>query len=318
MEKRLLSVVIALAIMVGLPVAAAKVLSHHGPDQRPTAAKLAPSPDTTHVQRYPRAHYVGIVSNNVAAFDALCRCQPNAAIHYVSMRDPVSMTLAKQVLQARAVPVLELEPYGIRLSGIVAGRKDAWLRQYARAVLSLRAPVIMSFAPEANGDWYTWGFRHTPARVYVQAWRHVVTVFRNAGAGQIRWAWIQNRGFLQGERLRLLWPGNSFVNMLGIDGYFKNPRDNFRSLFVPTITAMRRLSGDPVLIAETAGGPTAGKLRVVRQLVAGVAAYHLAGFLWFDIHQRGNSTHQDWRIELSPRAMTAYRRAIQRYADPAI
>jgi hypothetical protein len=258
------------------------------------------------------------VSNNVATFDDLCQCRPNAAIHYVSMRDPVSMTLAKQVLQARAVPVLELEPYGIRLSGIVAGRRDAWLRQYARAVLSLRAPVIMSFAPEANGDWYGWGFRHTPASVYVRAWRHVVTVFRAAGAGQIKWAWIQNRGFLQGERLRLLWPGNSFVNLLGIDGYFKNPQDNFRSLFVPTIRAMRELSGNPVLITEAAGGPTAGKLRVVRQLVAGVAAYHLAGFLWFDIHQHGDSTHQDWRIETSPGALAAYRQAIQRYASPVV
>lgn len=212
--------------------------------------------------------------------------------------------------------MLELEPFGIPLTQIIAGGEDRWLTRYAKAVLGLKAPVILSFAPEANGSWYEWGFRHTPARVYVQAWRHVVTVFRKAGAGRIKWAWVINRGFLQGERLELLWPGRSYVNMLGIDGYFKDARDNFRRLFTPTIKDMRSLSSDPILISETAGGPTAGKLRAVRQLVAGVAAYHLAGFVWFDIHQSGDSTHQDWRIETNRPALAAYRRAVRRYASP--
>lgn len=314
MRMRVLAVVAALAVMAALPLAVAKLRPHH-PHHPPAATKPARTVNTPQVRRYARG-YVGVVSNDLAAFDRRCQCRPNAAIHYISMGGPVSMTLARLVLAERAVPVLELEPFGIPLTQIVAGGEDAWLTRYARAVLGLNAPVILSFAPEANGDWYQWGFRHTSARVYVQAWRHVVTVFRRAGTGRIKWAWIMNRGFLQGERLKLLWPGRSYVNMLGIDGYFKDPEDNFRNLFVPTIRDMRQLSGDPILISETAGGPSAGKLRAVRQLVAGVAAYHLAGFVWFDISQHGDSTHQDWRIELSPPAIAAYRQAILQYASP--
>jgi mannan endo-1,4-beta-mannosidase len=311
MKMRVLAALTALAVMGGVPAAAAALLPH----RPPSAPRPARTADTTQVRRYTR-EYIGVVSNDIAAFDRRCACRPNAAIHYISMDGPVSIALARLVLEARAVPVLELEPYHIPLTQIVAGREDAWLTRYARAVLSLKSPVIMSFAPEANGSWYEWGFRHTPARVYVRAWQHVVTVFREAGAGRIKWAWIMNRGFLQGERLEVLWPGRSYVNMLGIDGYFKDPQDSFRSLFVPTIREMRRLSSDPILISETAGGPTANKLRAVRQLVAGVAAYHLAGFVWFDIHQSGDSTHQDWRIETSLPALAAYRRAIRRYASP--
>jgi hypothetical protein len=314
MKMRILSVVAAMAVFAGVPLAAAKLVPHRLPaatETRPAGTRAA---DTTQVQRYAQ-QYVGVVSNDIAAFDMRCRCQPNVAIHYISMGGPVSMTLAKQVLAARAVPVLELEPYGIPLTRIIAGHEDAWLTQYAEAVRSLKAPVIMSFAPEANGSWYQWGFRHTLAKVYVRAWRHVVTVFRKAGARRIKWAWIMNRGFLQGERLALLWPGRSYVNMLGIDGYFKNPKDSFRDLFVPTITDMRKLSSDPIVITETAAGPTADKLRAVRQLVADVAAYHLAGFIWFDIHQHGDPTHQDWRIETNPQALAAYRQAIKRYAS---
>lgn len=311
MRVRVLSVVAALAVMAGLPIAAVKFLPHHPPPAAERVSTVHPA----QVLRYPR-EYVGVVSNDVAAFDSRCQCHPNVAVHYFSMGGPVSMTLARLVLAAGAVPVLELEPFGIPLTRIIAGDEDAWLTRYAKAVLSLKAPVIMSFAPEANGSWYEWGFLHTPATAYVQAWRHVVTVFRQAGAGRIKWAWIMNRGFLQGERLELLWPGQPWVDLLGIDGYFKNPEDNFRSLFVPTIRDMRELSSDPIMISETGAGPTAGKLRALRQLVAGVTAYHLAGFAWFDIQQHGSSTHQDWRIETSPRALAAYRRVVQQDASP--
>lgn len=314
---RVLAVVAALAVMAGVPLAAARLLQHRPPTARERARAMKTTKTTkTQVVRYPREKYIGVVSNDVAAFDMRCQCQPNAAIHYISMGGPVSMALATLVLEARAVPVLELEPYGIPLTQIIAGREDAWLTRYATAVLSLKAPVILSFAPEANGTWYEWGYRHTSAKVYVQAWRHVVTLFRRAGAARIRWAWIMNRGYLWGERLKLLWPGRSYVDMLGIDGYFKDAKDSFASLFAPTIRDMRTLSSDPILISETAGGPTAGKLRTLRELVAGVAAYHLAGFVWFDLHQHGDLTHQDWRIETNTQALAAYRQAVRRYASP--
>lgn len=302
MKMRVLSVLAALAVMAGLPVAAARLLPLRQ--------------DTETVSHFPRT-YIGVVSENVPAFDRLCKCRPNAAIHYVSMGDPVSMALPRLMLGAGAVPVLELEPYGIPLARIIAGHEDSWLTRYAKALLSLRAPVIVSFAPEANGDWYDWGYRHVRPQAFIRAWRHVVTVFRDAGSGgRIKFAWIMNHWFPQSETLRLLWPGRSYVNMLGIDGYFKDTRDNFRKLFIPTIRDMRKLSNAPILIAETAAGPTAGKLRTVHELVASMTAYHLAGFVWFDIRQRGHYIHQDWRIETQRKAMAAYRRATQLYASP--
>lgn len=303
MKMRVLSVLAALALMAGLPVAAAKLL--------PLRQTTAPQ-----VEHFPRT-YIGVVSENVPAFDRLCKCRPNAAIHYVAMGDPVSMSLPKLMLGVGAVPVLELEPYGIPLARIIAGHEDSWLTRYAKALLSLKAPIIVSFAPEANGDWYDWGYRHVPPQVFIRAWRHVVTVFRKAGSGrQIKFAWIMNHWFPQSETLRLLWPGQAYVNMLGIDGYIKDRRDNFRRLFIPTIRDMRKLSDKPILIAETAAGPRAGKLRAVHELVANMLAYHLAGFVWFDIRQPGNYIHQDWRIETHRKAMAAYRQAIQRYASP--
>jgi mannan endo-1,4-beta-mannosidase len=304
---RVLSVFAALVVMAGLPVAATKLLPlrHH-----------AETTDAQQVKHFPRT-YVGIVSENVPVFDKLCKCRPNAAIHYVSMADPVSMFLPKLMLGAGAVPVMEIEPYGIPLSSIIAGRGDEWLTKYAKALLSLKAPIVVSFAPEANGSWYDWGYTHVQPKVFIQAWRHVVTVFRKAGAGRrIKFAWIMNHWFPHSETLRLLWPGRTYVDMMGIDGYFKDRRDDFARLFLPTIRDMRKLSDRPILISETAAGPTAGKVRAVQDLVANMTAYHLAGFIWFDIRQPGHYIHQDWRIETERRAMAAYRHAVQRYASP--
>jgi len=304
---RLVSVLAAIAVMAGLPVAATKLLALRH------QAELASAQQVSH---FPK-RYIGVVSENVPEFDKVCKCHPNAAIHYVSMDEPISMFLPKLMLAAGAVPVMELEPYGIPLTKIIAGHKDAWLTRYAKALLSLKAPIIVSFAPEANGSWYDWGYRHVSPKVYIQAWRHVVTVFRKAGSGsRIKFAWVMNHWFPQSEALRLLWPGKSYVDMFGIDGYFKDKRDNFHRLFLPTIQDMRKLSDAPILISETAAGPTAGKLRAVHDLVRNMFAYHLAGFVWFDIKQPGRYIHQDWRIEIERPAMAAYRQAIQRYASP--
>jgi beta-mannanase len=54
---------------------------------------------------------------------------------------------------------------------------------------------MLSFAPEANGNWYRWGWSHTPPAVWVAAWRHVVTLFRSLKARNAIWVWTVNISF---------------------------------------------------------------------------------------------------------------------------
>ncbi len=55
-----------------------------------------------------------------------------------------------------------------------------------------RHPVILSFGHEMNGYWYSWGYRHTSPAMFVAAWRHIVTLFRAAGARNVTWLWTVN------------------------------------------------------------------------------------------------------------------------------
>ena len=63
---------------------------------------------------------------------------------------------------------------------------------YAKAVRSYRHPVILSFGHEMNGDWYSWGYRHTSPATFVAAWRHIVNAVPPLDARNVTWLWTVN------------------------------------------------------------------------------------------------------------------------------
>ena len=149
---------------------------------------------------------------------------------------------------------------------------------------------------------------------FARAWRHVVTLFRAAGVRNIKWAWIMNVQFANSENIRLLWPGAGFVNILGLDGYFIDPT-TFESFFGASIVAMRALSADPLLITETAAAPSVGKANALNKITSGVAQNGLAGFIWFDVRQRGSRTRQNWSLEDEPVVSNLFSDAVRRAAS---
>jgi hypothetical protein len=181
-------------------------------------------------------------------------------------------------------------------------------------VRAYHRPVILSFGHEMNGYWYYWGHRHTSPAVFVAAWRHIVTVFRQHGARNVTWMWTVNviephRGIPSPAPW---WPGRAYVNWVGIDGYFLRSSWTFAPLFGPTINAVRALSRVPVpiLISETAAAPAAGQPAKIADLFAGIRDYGLLGFVWFDADR-----DRDWRLR-SPAALGAYHRGASAFDLP--
>lgn len=284
-------------------------------------AETAPhAPPGAAAKRLPTA-VTGIVSNNLAKFDSQCGCRPDVAVHYVRWNeDPAtSRVLADDMISDGASPMLELAPYGTTLSAVIAGQDDRWIRAYANMVRKLHSQVLLSFAPESNGYWYTWGWPHVSPATEVAAWQHVVTVFRSAGVRNGRWVWIINQLWSGSGPLPKLWPGASYVDEIGIDGYFRARSDTFASVFAPTIAEARRIApGEPVLIAETGASAQAGKERAVTQLTAAATSYKLTGFVWFSINQSGQTGlgKSDWSLEDDPSALAAYRNSVTRKTQP--
>ena len=135
-----------------------------------------------------------------------------------------------------------------------------------------------------NGAWYSWGYRSTSPAVFVAAWRHIVTLFRAVGTQNVTWLWTINIIKTQHGQISSRPPvARRFVrDWVGIDGYYLKSSWRFVPIFGPTIVAVRELTGDPILIAETSAAPNAGQPEKIPDLFAGIRTYGLLGFVWFD------------------------------------
>lgn len=236
--------------------------------------------------------YIGLYAPKVPAsyssltsFTEATGVQPNLDLYYSGWPEPFAMSFAGQAFRHGSVPLVQLCPTGIKLSAIAAGEYDAYLEAFAESVRSYHHPVVIGFGHEVNGRWYSWGFTHTPAAMFVATWRHIVDVFRAAGARNVVWLWTINTVDLQHNAIpapAAWWPGSSYVNWVGIDGYFHKASAQFSSVFGPTIIDVRELTKDPILISETGASPATGQAGKIASLFSGVRAYGLLGFVWFD------------------------------------
>jgi hypothetical protein len=281
-------------------------------------------PLPVHLPTTPQA-YLGVYAagvpvsyGGVTAFTHDTGVSPDVVMYYSGWFQSFPKSFATTAANDGAVPLVQINPTGVSMAAIASGRYDAYLSSYAEAIRAYRHPVILSFGHEMNGTWYSWGYRHTSPAEFVAAWRHIVTTFRTLGARNVTWLWTVNiindtqRGNV--PRPAPWWPGSSYVTWVGIDGYYLKPSWKFAPLFGPTIAAVRALTSAPILIGETSAAPAAGQPAKIADLFAGIRAYGLLGFVWFD---STTTINQDFRIN-SPAAIAAFRQGAKTtYTRPA-
>jgi hypothetical protein len=232
---------------------------------------------------------------------------PNLVGYYSGWGQSFATSFAETVHRHGAVTLLQMDPTGASVRAIVAGSYDRYLRAFADSVRAFGQPVIIGFGHEMNADWYSWGYGHVPARTFVAAWRHIVSLFRGQGAGNVTWLWTINQDLSTTGPIASWWPGAGYVTWVGIDGYYYRPSDTFATVFGQTIARVRAFTGKHVLLSEAGVGPRAGQPAKIRDLFAGMRQYQTLGLVWFDIAQHQGIYHQDWRIEDSQAAAAAFR-----------
>ena len=218
-----------------------------------------------------------------------------------------------------AIPMITWEPmsYGGRrypLRAIAAGRFDGYLRRSARAVERWGKPIFVRFAHEMNGNWYPWGVGSpgVTARLYKRAWRHVVRVFRKQGADNVRWVWCPNVNQGGGIPFGGLYPGDAWVDWVGLDGFnwgYGGRSYSFDQIFAHSYQVLRRLSPKPIMIAETGTYP-AGRARWIAQALGRQAPRfgRLRALVWFNRSANGVSL----RFDRPAAALDSFRRATRR------
>lgn len=316
-RARLAAIVLAISALAAVVLAFVTLGANRAPNPvnvpdrgKPTALPTTPG------------SYLGVYAegaplsySGVTAFTKATGVRPRLVVYYSGWWESFRSSFAIAAAKHGAVPLVQIDPTDISLASIASGRYDTYLTSYAQAVREYREPVILSFGHEMNGIWFSWGYRHTSPAVFVAAWRHIVTLFRTVGTPNVTWLWTVNIIKTRNSQIPSpapWWPGRSYVNWVGIDGYYLKPSWQFVPMFGPTIAAVRELTSDPILISETSAIPGADQPKKIPDLFAGIHTYGLLGFVWFNA-----VASYDYRIN-DPAAIAAFRQGVKVYGHSGL
>ncbi len=237
--------------------------------------------------------------------------RPDVSLWYHDFGDSLLTPEEMSALRSTGeTPLVTWEPYGQSLSSIASGSYDSYIRDSARIAKGWGGELMVRFAHEMNGSWYPWARSES----YVAAWRHIVDVFREEGAGNVRWVWAPNVNRSGSMPFTAYFPGDEYVDYVGLDGYnFGSTEGNrwysFRELFSSSYAAVTQLSSKPVIITETASSETGGdKAAWIRSAYLETIPNdfpRVKAVVWFDKVQEDN-----WPIDSSPAALAAYREVV--------
>ena len=132
-------------------------------------------------------------SGELDGYSSMVGRRPDILLLFRNMAGPLLYSSEVSSLKARGVtPMVTLEPYtseGVAsFSDIAEGRYDEYFRREADQVRGLGITVMLRFAHEMNllsSDWGPGKEGNTPSS-YVDAWRHIVTIFRQEGADNVQ------------------------------------------------------------------------------------------------------------------------------------
>ncbi|MFC4948927.1 glycoside hydrolase family 26 protein [Pseudonocardia sp. GCM10023141] len=203
-----------------------------------------------------------------------------------------------------------------RLARIIDGSFDAYITSWAQGIATLRYPVAVRLGHEMNGYWYPWSEQSNGNRPgeYVQMWRHVHDIFTAAGASNVIWVWSPNVTYDTATPLPGLYPGDSYVDWIGLSGYFgvdgQLAYRSFNVIFGPTLAEVAKLSSRPVVITEVGATDATGRrAEWITGMFRSIPRYpQIIGLIWYEAVRE-----VDWRIGGSPTSAGAFREGA---ADP--
>jgi len=219
-------------------------------------------------------------------------------------------------------------PNGYPAPRILSGAADVYLRRYARDVKAYGKEVWLRPLHEANGDWYDWGIAKAGAgntsQNLIEAWRHIVSIFRDEGVANVKWVWTTNATNSGSATFTGHYPGDAWVDMISIDGYNWGTAQtwsrwqSFEEVFGPAYAALAAIDR-PLFIPEFSSSERGGdKAAWIREMFAALPVKfpRIFALMWFN---QSKSAEADWAANTSAGAAAAWKEAVSAAtAIPAI
>lgn len=213
---------------------------------------------------------------------------------------------------------------GTSAASIVAGAHDDLIRTRARALRDLGTPLFLRFWWEMNTeDKATWA---DPGE-FVAAWRHVRTLFREAGADRVAWVWCPTAEAFAaaaakapatgggGTEAARWWPGDDWVDWVCADGYNFAPvvagadYRSFSEIFAPFRRWARRTAKPTIIgefgVLERAAGEKAAWVADTAASIS-EADGDFGAVVYFDSRRIIDGRARDWRPDTSAASIEAF------------
>jgi Glycosyl hydrolase family 26 len=231
--------------------------------------------------------------------------------HYYAFNDTFPSWREPWDINNDRIPMISWN--GENTDAIARGDWDGLISARAQAVAMLQTPVFIRWFWEMDGNKKA-GFVSSPAS-YVKAWRHIHDIFIAAGATNVAWVWCPNASAFEDGVAMAYYPGASYVDWVGADGYNFAPNrpgdewESFGQIFNGFYAAATRLN-KPLMIGETGvlergAGEKAAWFRAAHDWVAAHPA--IAALVYFNADSTNNGISYNWRVDTSPPSFEGFR-----------
>lgn len=261
-------------------------------------------------------------TRNLVAFEEKIGRRIDILSWFQKWSDPPVTNKLRLACARGAAPLITWEPWRGRNKGsyamqdIAEGRYDELVKESLLAISqACDQEVYLRFAHEMNTPrgkvwWYPW---QGDPLAYRWAWKRVVRLSREIGAGNLRWVWTPAWG---NEDAILYYPGADFVDFVGVTvlnfGPVVGPWRSFPQLFDPQYEALARFR-KPIILAEVGSAEQGGdKAEWIRGMFSSLRTDFplVSAVVWFNNSRAREFAEIDWRVESSPESLKAFREAL--------
>ncbi len=243
---------------------------------------------------------------------------------FSNFNDPWEPSLVSQATVNNHIPMITWQPSGYSLDQILAGDRDAYMRQWALGAKSFQKSVYVRLMPEMNGDWVNWS--GDPEK-FKRAWKHIVDLFEAAGATNVKWIWAPN--CMDGPRdnpnyyMEKYYPGQSYVDVIGLSGFnWGNVEKihiwrSYEEIFSDAYTRLNKISDHKFWLVETASAEDSQdsnrKADWIKNMFTSTSLPKVEAIIWFN-----EDKEHDWRVQSSQSTLQAFREILNvTYEDRA-
>jgi len=227
-----------------------------------------------------------------------------------------------------ATPVLSWEPEdytkepnpqpNYTYAKIISGTYDPYIHQFARDTKAWNKKLYLKFAAEMNIQVYPWGVNNpgsgNTSAQFVTMWRHVHDIFTHESVTNVVWVWCPNVIITPSVPFKDVYPGDSYVDWVGLDGYnwgtLRIGWQTFGQVFGESYNGLLALTSKPIMICEIGANESGGSKAqwITQTFLTDIPTHYprIRAVIWFD-----EVMETDWRFNSSASSLAAFKSVAQ-------